>query len=141
VVEPPTLRALVLADHIYRDPSTGKMFILGTFNRLFVRKVGDNEDFGRETQAYVCLTNLRGSVGLHLCYRDLKTNEVLMQTRPIPVKSNDPFAILEIVLPVPPFPMPHSGVYTFELHAGSDMIGSVRVAVVRLEEEKTGDQA
>ncbi len=139
MVEPPTLQALVLADHIYRDPATGKISILGTFNRLFARKVGNNERLGRETYAYICLRNLRGLVSLSLCYRDLQTNVVLMRTRPIKVESKDPLRVLEIVLPVASFPMPHAGVYAFELHAGNDIVGSIRVSVDSLKEEKTDD--
>jgi len=38
-----------------------------------------------------------------------------------------------LAVEVPPFPMPHEGVYAFELHAGGEMIGARRIRVARRE--------
>jgi hypothetical protein len=37
-VPKPVLQALVLAEHVYQDRTTGKMIIAGTFNRLFIHR-------------------------------------------------------------------------------------------------------
>ena len=56
----PVLQALVLADHVYQDKTTGKMVIAGTFNRLHVfrrdgsqrRCAGAGTDTGNRAMAY-----------------------------------------------------------------------------------------
>ena len=137
MVAKPILQALVLADHVYTDVQTGKKIIAGTFSRLWTPDFPAK--FGRPTYAFVCLTGLQGDLQIHLRYVDLSAsaNEVLMETQPIGVKSQDPLATLELVVEVPPFPMPHEGTYAFELHAGGEMLGVVRVQAKRLER---GDQ-
>ena len=132
MVQLPKVQALVLADHIYRDPNSGKLSILGIFNRLITR--GLPKTFERTTFAYVCLTDLLGTVEVELRYRDLRTNEVLMQTVPLSVRSDDPLLSIEMVIEVAPFPMPHAGVYTFEVHTRNEMLGSLRVLVESVEQ-------
>lgn len=123
----PVVQALVLADHIYREPVTGKVFILGTFNALVVDPLPGF--FSRSTFAYLCLTDVYGNVDIVLRYCDLATNEILMETNTLRAHSPDRFSSIEAVLPVPPFPIPHAGVYSFEVHSGTEMLGSLRIHI------------
>ena len=133
MVRKPTLQALVLADHVYIE-QTGKKIIAGTFNRIWSR------DFpsvlGRTTWAYICLTDLQGSVPIALRYTDLRTNEVLLGTKPITAESTDPLASGELIVEVPPFPLPHEGAYAFEVFAADESIGALRITVSKLETGK-----
>ena len=134
MVQKPILQALVLADQIYVDIRTGKTVIAGAFSRLWTTKFPTK--LGFSTWAYVCLTELQGSVPIALRYIDLQTNEVLLGTDLITIQSDDPLASRELIIEVPPFPMPHAGAYVFELYAGDEAIGSLRITVAKLEKGK-----
>lgn len=129
----PVLQALVLADHVYTDMHSGKKVIAGTFNRLWTRKFPS--DLGRTVYAFICLTDVQGPVNLQLRYVDLETNQVLLENRPVEVKSENRLASTEVIVQVPPFPMPHAGFYAFELYAGNDLLGALRLEVSKIEEE------
>ena len=131
VVAKPILQALVLADHVYTDKHSGKKVIAGTFNHLSASQFP--AQFSRSTWAFICLTDVQGKVEVNLRYVDLSTNELLMETKAITVTSRDPLASPELMVEVPPFPMPHEGVYAFEVHVGGEMLGSVRVQVSKRE--------
>lgn len=83
MVQKPILQALVLADRIYVDVLTRKTVIAGAFNRLWATKFPTK--FGSTTWAYVCLTELQGSVPIALRYTDLQTNEVLLDTKTLTI--------------------------------------------------------
>lgn len=131
----PVLQALVLADQVYRDATTGKMIIAGTFRQLWAREFPSK--FGRETFAYICLTDLNGTAKLELRYLNLKTMEVHLKTG-FEVSCDDPLSTIEFALPVPPFPMPCAGTFAFELHWDGEILGSLRIQVGKLEESKGG---
>lgn len=122
----PVLQALVLADQIYVDARTGKKVIAGTFNNLWAPSFP--AQFERTTYAFICLTGIRDTVELILRYVDLRSNEVLMETNPFSVSCDNPLKSVEILQPVPHFPMPHEGVYAFEVYAGAEMLGSLRIS-------------
>ncbi|UCC31817.1 MAG: hypothetical protein JSU86_05970 [Phycisphaerales bacterium] len=134
MVKKPVLQALVLADHIYVDERTKKNIIAGTFSRLWTNKFPAM--FGRTTGAYICLTEVQGKVPISLRYTDLKTNEVLLSTEAFTLQSGNPLATHELIVEVPPFPMPHAGVYVFEVYAGAEAIGSLRLTVGKVEQGK-----
>lgn len=122
-----------MADQIYEDAATGKKVVAGTFNRLWADKFPSR--FGRPTWAYVSLTDIRAKVVVTLRYVDNQDFSVLMETS-LEVEGNDPLATLEVGIPVPGFPMPHAGSYSFELHANGELLGSMRVNVSqRIQQE------
>ena len=129
----PVLQALVLADQVYVDGRTGKKVIAGTFDRLSARKFPAT--FQRTTWAFVSLTDIQGSASIHLRYTDLHANEVLLGTKRMTVTCNDPLRSVELIIEVPPFPMPHAGPYAFELYTGEELLGSLRVSVTQIKGE------
>lgn len=130
----PTVQAFLLADQVYQDRASGKWIIAGTFDRLFARELPTA--FSRTTFAYVNLTSLRGTVQLKLKFVDMADLRVLMESPPVEIQSNDPNAKLEVAFPIPPFPMEHEGIFSFELHADDELIGSLRVKINKLQEQQ-----
>jgi len=128
----PVVQALVLADHIYVDAATGKKVIAGAFHALWAGKFPTK--LARTTWAYICLTEVRGSVSVSLKYTDLQTNQVLLSTSAVDIKSDNPLASHEMIVEVPPFPMPHAGTYVFEVFSGGESLGSLRLTVAELKE-------
>ena len=132
-MQKPVLHALVLADHIYVDAATGKNIIAGAFHTLWARRFPTT--LGRTTWAYVCLTEVRGSVSVSLRYTDLQSCEVLLATKPLVMTSTNPLVSHELIVEVPPFPMPHAGTYVFEVYAGAESVGSFRLTAAELKEK------
>jgi len=132
-VESPVLQALVLADYVYQDAKTGKKVIAGTFNRLTSLQFPCV--FSRPTWAYVCLTGIRDKTPLSLQYVDLQDNRVLMKFD-LQVEADDPLRSIELIFEVPQFPMPHEGVYAFEILHDGTQLGSVRILVDRAQEQE-----
>lgn len=130
----PILQALVLADHVHVDRSTGKAYVLGTFNQVW------SDEFPRATEqgtyAFISLTEVRGQVAILLRYVDLSNNKVLMECKGITITGHDPLATIEFAVPVPQFPLPHAGNYAFEVYANDEMIGMKRLQVTKRERTK-----
>ncbi len=185
----PVLQALVLADHVYQDKSTGKKIIAGTFNRVCFsrrKRPAEQPDFegaGREgpsppgpspspfqatsettmpapgpipptsppgerappsgarrltpadvqkagsPYAFISLTDVHGAVPLHLRYRDLSSETILLGIS-FQVSAQDPLDTVEAVVPVPPLPTPHAGVFALELMAEGELLGALRISAV-----------
>jgi len=150
----PILQALLLADHVYRDP-TGKHVIAGTFNKMVFAKRGAEpktvEIDGEEKQiipggvqigsphVYISLTELRGKTQCVLRYVNLEQDKALFQTH-FAVECADPLETVELVLPMPM--LPHvAGVHALELLCNDEPIGSHRIIVEELEEEGDDDDS
>ena len=131
MIPPPVLQALVVADQIYTDAATGKKIIAGVFNRLMASDFPAT--FSTQTWAYISVTNIHGPVEFVVRYVDLNDGKMLMEASPIRATCDDPLRSIEITLPVPPFPMPHEGSYAFEVYAGEERLGALRITVSRME--------
>lgn len=130
---PPILQALVLADQVYIDATTHKKVIAGTFNRVWAPSFPTV--FERGTWAYICLTEVREPVKIQLRYVDAEAHQVLMEAIPVGVQATSALDSVELVSAVPPLPMPHEGVYRFEVYAADELIGSLRITASRREAE------
>ena len=134
----PILQALVLADHVYIDAKTGKKIIAGTFNHLAAPEFPSF--FGRTTYAFISLTEVHGNLPVTLKYTDLSNSEVLLEIRDLPMEApNDPLATVEMVVELPRFPMPHEGIFAFEVYAHDEQIGALRIQVSHSADEESAD--
>jgi hypothetical protein len=132
----PTVQALLLADHVYADALTQKKIIAGTFNQL--SSSAFPTVLQQITWAYAALTGVRGRHTVVLRYSDLGSGEALIESSALTIEGNDPLRLNELVVQVPPLPMPHPGVYAVELLVDGEMLSSLRVVVV---EERQGGAA
>jgi hypothetical protein len=134
----PVLQALVLADHIYIDAKTGKKIIAGTFNHLAAPEFPSY--FGRSTYAFISMTEVHGHIPVTLRYTDLSTSETLLELGDLPMDApNDPLATVEMVIELPRFPMPHEGIFAFEVYVREEQIGALRIQVSKSSEEEADD--
>jgi hypothetical protein len=145
----PLLQALVLADHIYEDKSTGKKIIAGTFNAIqygTAKRQEIESDEGKKALRipggmnagspwiYINLTEVHGQVDFALQYVDLKHHTVLMSTQ-FAVKCESPLLNVEVIIPLPPLPTPHPGTYALELLSDDYPIGSLRIEAKSIDGE------
>ena len=144
----PVLQALLIADKIYDDKSTGKKVIAGTFNTLITGELPleQRQDEQGNTHsiipgglkagsptAFISMTELRDEYPFVLRYVDLDDNRVLMQCN-FKVRCIDPLQTVELAIPLPELPSPHPGVFALELLCRDEPMGSLRINVVGLAE-------
>jgi hypothetical protein len=128
----PVLQALLLADRIYTE-ERGKRIICGTFTQVFSSVFPVATSFA--PMAFVLLADVVGEIALQLRFVSLKDNEILMESSPVRVQNADPLKLLDIAVQVPPFPLPHEGIYAFECWADGTMLGSVRIQATQVPSE------
>ena len=129
----PVLQALVLADHIYIDSNTGKKIIAGTFNQLNAHEFPT--DFGAPLYVFLSMTDVHGSAKVELRFVDLSSEEIQMAMSDLVIQAPNPLDTVELVVEVPSLPMPHPGVFSFEVWVGNDLIGSLRVSIIEIEDD------
>ena len=140
----PILQAMVLADHVYQDRSTGKYIIAGTFSRvnmvppLVEQKQEDGpasnqpkKMTGSITRAgspylYLGLVEVHGKISLKLKFVDLSDGDVLFVMN-FEVASVDPLALGEYSVPVPMLPLKQPGTYSLDLLHNEEILGSWRI--------------
>lgn len=147
----PVLQALLLADKIYSDSSSGKKVIAGTFSKLVIVNRTSTIQEGLPTTlkvpaggmhagspfAYISITDVHQEARLTLRYIQLSDveHQVFFQAE-LAATCNDPLQTVEIVVPLPPLPA-IKGVFALEVLWESDLLGSHRVVVE--EQEMTGE--
>ena len=146
----PVLQALLLADRVYEDKTTGKKVIAGTFNRLWFSKQGSQKPREVETDgvkrqvipggmhagspcAFISLTDIRGPISCVLRYIDLEDNQLLLETA-FQLRCDDPLQTVEVAIQMPPLPTKKAGIHALELLCNDDPIGSLRITVEELKE-------
>jgi hypothetical protein len=120
----PLVQALWLADDVSKDPATGKVTVKGLFDRVYAKPPAN--EFNSRAYLFFGITGVHGKVSLRLCYVDLSDNAVLLQ-RQWELERTDPVALLDVAIRLRKIPIPHSGVYAWELYCDDDQIGSARI--------------
>jgi hypothetical protein len=136
----PVVQAIVLAEHVYQDVS-GKKIIAGTFQDIiFGRKplVGvvqpeetkqqilPGATHGGSPIAYVSLTDVGENTTLLFQFVNLTKNTVMF-VKQLTVDCKDRRAVVELVVPLPPWPIAEEGVYAFEVVCEGEILGSHRI--------------
>ena len=127
-----TLQSFILADHVYMDVMTRKMIIAGTFDRLHAMQFPTQ--LSHKTFAYLRLTDFRDKHKLKICFIDLTDESVLMGSPEIEFENSSPNESNELIMEVPPFPMPHPGYFEFVVFCDGNRIGRIRMELAELEE-------
>ena len=135
MIQVPVVKAMVLADQVYTDGESGKRVICGTFSRLNVASKMPGS-FGRATYAFILLSDGLGDCSLRLRFVHLDSNKILMESHPMDLELDNPLKTLDIVMAVPPFPLVGEGFYSLECWIDTNLVGSVRLEVVKVEIER-----
>ena len=120
----PLFQSMWLADDVTLDEATGKVTITGLFNQIYAKPPA--KEFDAPAYLFFALTGVHGPITLRLCYVDLADSSVLLE-RPVSVDSTDPLAITDVVVRLKKMPIPHSGMYAWELYFGDELLGVSRV--------------
>jgi hypothetical protein len=150
----PVLQALLVADHVYSDATTGKKIVAGIFHRLLFKRMPPPEEQGEQGKSviqvgssghragspfcYVSLTEVRGEQHFDLRYVDLGDDNVVFGTR-FGFKSDNPLQTIETILPLPNLPAAKPGVFALELLWNNEPLGSHRIIVDEIADERKPD--
>lgn len=130
---PPQVLALVLCDAIWRDPATGKAFLLGTFS--VINSTAYPAAHG-SMHAYVALSGGHGAAQLVLRIVDVDDEEKPLMEAGGPANFEDPRAVLEIDLEIKGVVFPKPGEYRFQLFAGEDLLLERRIVALQTGEKE-----
>jgi hypothetical protein len=120
----PSLQSLWLADSVTKDPETGKVDVRGMFDQIEIQE--PSREFTSPGNLYCGLRDVHGSLTLSFRYTDLQDNSILVD-RSLPVRHDDPLVTLDVVVAIKKIPVPHAGVYLWELVWENEVIGSSRL--------------
>jgi hypothetical protein len=120
----PLLQALWMVDDATQDTSTGKVDVTGIFDEIDILRPATH--FTAQAFLFFTLTGLHGEVDLTLQYVDLSDLSLLLD-RPFSVRANGPLESQVVCSRVPAMPVPHPGIYAWELHWQNELVGSSRI--------------
>lgn len=131
----PALQSLWLVDDARQDPVTGKMDVIGRFDAIEVEWPATH--YTSRGFLYFVLTGMHGKERLTLRYANLADLAVLVE-RQFTLQASGPLDVQDVCIHVPAMPVPHPGVYAWELYWENEMLGSSRVtaSVVRKPGQK-----
>jgi hypothetical protein len=137
----PVLQALIVADRVYTDASSGKKIIAGTFTNFLFGTVPTPErtlpdgtkqkammggiDSG-SPYAYISITDVCDGTELLLQFVNLTKNLVLFGTDFV-IKCDDRLKTVEFIAPLPKLPITEAGTYALELVWEGEILGSWRI--------------
>lgn len=146
----PILQALLVADHVYTDKTTGKKVVAGIFHRVSFqrpsveRQVEEVEGEERVVLpisaaghkagspfCYISLTEVVGEKNFILQYVSLKDEKVLFCME-FSAKCDDPLRTIEAVFPLPKLPAVMAGDFALELLCDDEILGAHRIQIVEV---------
>jgi hypothetical protein len=124
---------MVVCDHVWRDPSTGKHSLLGTFNRLATGSF----PFTHSAMAlYLATTDVkcRGSLRARIIDVNETRDPIFVKNGELGAK--DPTAFLETIIPISGVTFPEPGEYRLQVFFNDEVIGERRLYAYLRSEKK-----
>jgi len=123
----PVLQAFIIADDVYQGVNHRKFTIVGTFN--MITSVKFPTMYQKPTKAYINIAELRNDAEITLRYVDLKDLSVLFESPKFPVKKASNNRNIEVIIDIPPLPIPHPGTFHLELWIKDDLLSIAKIIV------------
>ncbi|MEX2287515.1 MAG: hypothetical protein WD648_10535 [Planctomycetaceae bacterium] len=128
---PPICKAILLCDSTIVEAGTGKVSIIGVFGQFTVLQLP-----GRLSPFTVFLQLIEG-VGRYdivVEFQDLRDNMVMARADGLAITFPARLMTMNVILPVPPVPVVHSGEYEIVVFANAQEIDRQRVSVRSIQE-------
>lgn len=127
--------SIILCDDVYRDETTKKMVIVGTFNRVGVQRLPAPHP---KMCVLFSLTNGNGLYDLSLAVEHERTgNEIVRISGPLEVR--DPLMITDVNVELRGVEFPEEGKYWITLRSGETVLQQ-RPFVVQLNAQPSGGE-
>jgi len=147
----PILQALLVADNVYTDKTTGKKIIAGVFHNIWFiprKEVEDTVEEGKAVRVailpagqdsgspfcYISLTEVHGRQRFSLRYVYLDQDEQMFSGA-FEIDGASPLESVEVIMPLPRLPQKGAGTYALELAWNDEPLGSHRINVSPIQEE------
>jgi hypothetical protein len=121
------LQALLMADHIYRDQTSGKYILAGVFHHLY--SPAFPVTFGRSIGLYISLLGMSGEAEMEIKFVDLQDGHVWLRGEAIKISNPSPGEPVELAIEVPQVPLPHAGDFAFQVWVNGLELGQVKLMV------------
>lgn len=122
----PYVLAMVVCDAMWRDPATGKTYLLGLFNHI----MGGPFPVARAQLAvYIAMTDAHGKMPLVLRLADADESRPPVFEAPLEVEFADPSAVTETYCQIPDVRFSEPGEYILQLLANEELIIERRISV------------
>ena len=115
----PVLVAAIVCDVAAKDPSTGKVSLIGIFDRILIGKFPTQ----RPLSLYIKLTDAEGNYNIRVKYVQVKSAKILAEAGG-EFEYKDRLASSDLYIPFPPLPIPEEGRYEFQIWANSIFLGN-----------------
>jgi hypothetical protein len=133
-VVPPRALGMVLCDACWRDPSTGKLFLLGLFANIRAKSFPVAWPL---ITVYVALTGIHGKTPVRIRLVRVAEEDVLVTEMEAELGSDDPLAVVELPIALVNAVFEQPGDYRFQLWLGRDLNESCvlerRIVVQQIE--------
>lgn len=134
---PPKCKALLLCDKTIVEAITGKTSIIGVFDRFNVL------EFPGRTAPFTVFLQLTDGIGRYdvvIEVHDLQNDQVLGRGSGIGLTWPEKLLKMNLMLPVPPVPITHAGVYDLVVFANGQEIDRQKFEVRSLEPTEPADE-
>ena len=122
----PEVLSVMIADMMYRDPTTRKLFILGSFSAYAAREF---PTVIRSLFVHIAVTRIHASVELDV--RVVNAAETItLITGKGRLKVPDPRVVAEIEMQLPPLTVAEAGDYRIQIWSGSTLLTTRRLMVL-----------
>lgn len=132
---PPEVLALVAADHIYRDESTGKLFILGTRSAFGAAAFPFHCS---NLAVYASMIDGRGETALQVRLVDVDEAREPVLEHETTVNFHDPTEEVEVVFRLEDLIFPEPGDYRLQIHGAGQFLRERRLLIIPLENPGRG---
>ena len=122
--------AMVVCDAIWRDPSTGKRFLLGAFSAIGAKSFPAVHPL---MALYVVVTDGHGKIPLRIRLVDAEEQLDPLAQSEAEVTFEDPRVVLEIDFHMQNITFPKAGEYRFQLYAGDELMMERRIVLAEMK--------
>jgi hypothetical protein len=116
---PPQCKAILLCDHAIVEAGTGKVSLIGIFDRFAVTEFPSPI---RQFTAFLQLTEGIGKYRITVEVHDLRDDEILARAAIVQIDFQDRAGKANLMIPVPPLLLKHAGGYDFVVLADDQEI-------------------
>ena len=129
-MQPSEVLAFLVADHVHRDPSTGKFFLLGTRSSIVAVAFPFTSS---SLSVYASLIDGRDETPILLRVVDVDEAREAVLEFETPVNFLDPTEEVELAFVLNDLIFPEPGDYRFQLYAGGQFLRERRLIVIPSE--------
>ena len=135
--EVPACKAILLCDKTILEAGTGKVSLIGVFERFLV----DESLTTAPCEAFTQITNAVGRYEIVFEIRDLQENETIARAVGLAIQIPNPLFRANVIIPVPALRFNHTGTYDLVMLANGQEIDRQQFAVARRPGETNDDDS